>query len=246
MSERTGEYIVTEGTDATGKTTVANLMAERAYSEGHEVIRVDEPDSAYLFEPGTLNSEPLSPIASEIRRIIKDGSLGRTALTNVHLFTAARLENWQTIVRPALERGAWVFGARNFLSTVAYQGYAEGFDINKIMEITRKSMGPQYMNPDHLFILDLEDENERSRRIAERGDLEKPDTFESRGTDFQQRIIAGYRQIANDHGILLTSANRPKDEIADDLWNRVQRSIAFRNERYPDTGRAFSATWKFK
>jgi len=241
MADRTGEYIVTEGTDATGKTTVADLLAAMAYSEGHEVIRLDEPDSAYLYEPGNTNPEPLSPIASEIRKIIKDGSLGRTALTNVHLFTASRAENWKSVTWPALQRGAWVIAARNFLSTVAYQGYAEGFNPQKIIDITNKALGPQYMNPDHINILDLENEEERERRIAQRGQLETRDTFESRDKDFQKRIIHGYHMIAQDYNIRIVSAAGTKQSVADGLWEDIQKRIDSR----PDIARTFSADWKF-
>lgn len=242
MPNRTGEYIITEGTDATGKTTVANLLAQRAYDEGHEVIRVDEPDSAYRYNPSIENPEPLVPIASEIRRVIKDGSLGRTALTNLHLFTAARAANWNQVIRPALEDGAWVIGARNWLSSVVYQGYTEGYGIPNVEAVTKKAMGLQYLNPDHLFILDLNDETERARRIAERGPLDTPDTFESRGDEFQQQLIAGYREIARTHGITLTDASRPKQELADELWTRIQNRIA---RRPKDTPRVFTADWRF-
>ncbi len=222
MAEKFGEYIITEGTDGTGKTTVANLLALRAYKEGHEVIRVDEPDSAYVFNPDISRPEPLSPIASEIRKIIKDGTLGRTALNNVHLFTASRVENWYSVTLPALQRGAWVIGARNWLSTLVYQGYAEHFNPEVIKDITRQSLGARYMTPDHLFILDLLDEDERQRRVESRGQLEVPDTFESRGHDFQQRLRDGYRTVARDHNVTLTDASRSKDEIADILWSRIQ------------------------
>ncbi len=225
MAEKFGEYIITEGTDGTGKTTVANLLALRAYKEGHEVIRVDEPDSAYVFNPDNPNPESLLPIASEIRRIIKDGTLGRTALNNVHLFTASRVENWYSATLPALQRGAWVIGARNWLSTLVYQGYAEGFNPQMIKDITLQSLGTRYMTPDHLFILDLLDEDERQRRIDSRGQLEVPDTFESMGNDFQQRLRNGYRTVAHDYNVTLTDASGSKDEIANILWSRIHDTM---------------------
>ncbi len=223
MSEQLGKSILIEGTDATGKTTVANLIAERAYEEGRRVIRVDEPDSAYRFTPLVVNPEPLAPIAGEIRRTIKNGSLGRLALTNIHLFTAARAENWHSILQPALERGDWVIFARNWLSTLIYQGYAEGYDKTEIEAITRAALSEAYMTPDHSYILDLNDEAERARRIAERGDLENPDTFESRGDDFQQLLLNGYRDIAARHGIQLVEASSTRSQVADLIWNDITR-----------------------
>lgn len=219
MSEH-GKYIITEGTDATGKSTVADLLAVKARKNGHEVIRVDEPDSAF-----NQQGEILVPIASELRKIIKNGDLGRTALTNVLLFTASRLENWEQAVKPALERGAWVIGARNWLSTLVYQGYGEGFDLDIIKNLTKSTMGDDYLAPDHLFILDLEDEKERTRRLDSRGPLEVPDTFESRGDAFQLSLRQGYRTVAKDYNIPIVSAIPPKDEVANTIWNHINDAI---------------------
>lgn len=218
MLER-GKYIITEGTDATGKSTVADLLATEARQNGHEVIRVDEPDSAFNEQ-----GEFLVPIASELRKIIKNGDLGRSALTNVLLFTASRLENWEQAVKPALERGAWVIGARNWLSTLVYQGYGEGFDLDVIKNLTKSTMGDEYLLPDHLFILDLEDEKERSRRLSERGELEIPDTFESRGDAFQLRLRQGYRTVSKDFNIPIISATHPKDEVSRTIWNQINKT----------------------
>lgn len=224
MERWPGKSILIEGTDATGKTTVANLLAEHAYEEGRRIIRVDEPDSAYRFTPLVVNPEPLAPISREIRTIIKNGDLGRTALTNVHLFTAARAENWHSVIRPALERGDWVIFARNWLSTLIYQGYAEGFDKDQIEAITRAALGDDYMTPDHAYILDLNDEKERARRIAERGALENPDTFESKGDEFQQLLLTGYRDIAKRHGLQLVEASAPRHEVAQFIWDDINKA----------------------
>lgn len=231
MEERfwSGEYAVTEGTDATGKSSVANEIAKRAYDAGYkEVYRLDEPDSVYRYEPGTLTPEPLSPIASEIRKVIKDGSLGRVAVTNMHLFTAARAENWHAIVLPALKRGAFVSAARSYWSTYIYQGEAEGLDRQLILDTTRATMGVPYMSPDHLHFLDLQDENERAKRIENRGPLDKPDTFESRDAAFQQALLDGYRKVAAEENIRLVSAARPLEQVTDEVWGSILGNIKAR------------------
>ncbi len=66
-----GRQILIEGTDGTGKTTVANLVADRLREQGREVIRVDEPDSA-KNEEGDI----LVPIATEVRDILKKRKVG--------------------------------------------------------------------------------------------------------------------------------------------------------------------------
>src|SRR5690606_11683039 len=105
-------------------------------------------------------------------------------LTNVLLFSASRRENWIQQGKVALERGTWIISARDYTSTLAYQGYGEGLDLELIEHITLLATDEQYVTPDHCIILDINDEAERARRIAQRGTLENPDTFESRGDDF--------------------------------------------------------------
>jgi len=217
MTER-GRYIVGEGGDGTGKTTVANLVTEHLRKSGRRVIRIDEPDSAY-----EIDGEPLVPIASELRRIIKDGSLGRSALTNALLFTASRYENWNQIALPALEKGIDVVSARNYWSTLVYQGDGEGFDHRTLIELTRLAMGFDYMNPDYGFILDLDDEKERLQRIANRGVLEVPDTFESRGDDFHGRVRHGYLKIAKTYQLpVIAVKGKTPDMVAQEVIERIQ------------------------
>lgn len=213
MSER-GKYIVIEGTDGAGKTDVANLLATDIFQEGKRVIRVDEPDSAYVVTEEAR--EALSPISVELRKIIKDGTLSRAAFTNILLFTASRLENWQSI-QPELKKGTTVISARSWLSTLVYQGYAEGVEPSFIERVTADFMGTEYMHPDFEGILDLDDEAERARRIGNRGSLEKPDTFESREAAFQTAVLEGYRTVAKKRGLPVISAAESQREVADEV-----------------------------
>lgn len=210
-----GKYIVIEGTDGTGKSTQASLLTERLREEGHEVVEFHEPDGV--------------PIASELRQIIKNGALDRSALTNVLLFTAARRENWLQQGLPILERGGYVIAARNYYSTLAYQGIAEGLgrgcstdeDLAYIEMITRTATDEHYIRPDFACILDIDDETERARRIAERGELANPDTFESRDDVFQQRVREGYRHIAKDKHLPIISAMQSREAVAAQIWKEV-------------------------
>ena len=212
-----GKHIIVEGTDATGKSSIADKLADRIRETGHEVWRLDEPDSIKNEE-----GEVLVPISVELRRIIKDGSLGRTALTNAFLFTASRLENWSQQTKPALVRGITVVQARSDMSSEVYQGYVEGLDIELIRYLTRLATDEQYMSPDLEMILDLDDEEERARRLANRGPLETLDTFESRGPSFQQGLLDGYRKIARDENLPIIMTNRPFIQVLDKAWELVE------------------------
>lgn len=208
MPER-GKYIVIEGTDGTGKSTQADLIANRLQDQGREVVRFNEPDGV--------------EIAGKIRDVIKNGDLDRSAFTNLLLFSASRHENWTQEGKAALEAGKWIVSSRDYTSTLAYQGYGEGVDLEAIRYLTELSTDETYMTPDHTIILDIDDEIERKRRIAARGELANPDTFESKNDEFQQRVINGYRAIAEEKGLPVISASQPIELIHEKIWQLVIR-----------------------
>ncbi len=204
MRELSGKYIVIEGNDGTGKSTQVDLLAEYFLGEGREVCIVEEPGSDKL--------EKSTPVANEFRKLIKNGSLQRSPEINVGLFSAARRELWQRKIRPALARGEIVLSSRNYYSTLAYQGCGEGVSETEIIRMTRVFTDDRYMNPDISLILTLDSLN-REKRIALRGDLENPDTFESRGDDFQNRVNQAYIEIAKQYNITTIDASNTVDEI---------------------------------
>lgn len=203
-----GKYIVIEGHDGTGKSTQVGLLRDRLSERGIGSIEFHEPQ-------GTLT-------ADAIRTIIKNGTLPRDSQTNLLLFTAARHEIWKE-ARKALDRGIWVVAARNYYSTLAYQGYGEGLDPELIISITRQFTDDTYITPDLAVILTLDDEAERERRISERGTLQTPDTFEARDIVFQSAVKNGYRAIAKKHGLPLIAAEQPVADIADAIYALVER-----------------------
>lgn len=189
-----GFYIVGEGNDGTGKSTQIDLLAQYLEKElDLETYVMHEPDG--------------SPISSEIRTIIKNGSLERDAVTNLLLFTASRHETWFREARPVLQRGGVVLSARNELSSEIYQGVGEGLGVEYVREVTRAFMDERYMSPDLTVIFTLQDAI-RKQRIASRGELDNPDTFESRGDEFQRRLNEGYEMIAAERGLPTIDASR--------------------------------------
>lgn len=210
MSER-GKYIVIEGHDGTGKSTQVQRIRQRLASAGIESIEYHEPSG--------------TPISSEIRSVIVNGDLQRSGLTNVLLFSAARHEIWHNVARPALELGKWVVASRNWYSTLAYQGYGENVDKDFIVNLTRTATDDLYMTPDLAAILNLDDTTERDKRIDDRGQLARPDTFESRPEDFQTSVRHAYLDIAQNHNIPVISANDTKDKVTYQLWELTRAQL---------------------
>jgi dTMP kinase len=198
-----GKYIVIEGGDGTGKTTQADILQEYLESQGKKVIHLKEPGG--------------SPVSEAIRSVLLDGTLERTPMTNILLFTANRHELWHSTIKPALEQGTWVISTRNYWSTLAYQGYGEGMSSSIITAITATFTDKDYMNPDCAVMLTLDDINTSKERIKERGAQEKPDTFESRDLDFQARVLRGYSNIAKIYNLPTVSAAQSIEKVASDI-----------------------------
>jgi dTMP kinase len=202
-----GHYIVIEGHDGTGKSTQVDMLAEHLRGQGEQVVVVEEP--------GSDDPDKSVPIADDIRTIIKNGLLERSGETDLLLFTAARRELWLQKIAPALEAGAWVLASRNYYSTLAYQGGGDGVATEDILGLTARMTDPRYMRPDHMFVLHLANHTERALRIANRGELANPDTFESRDDMFQNAVSESYLQIARKRQATLIDATVSVDEIHD-------------------------------
>lgn len=192
-------YIVIEGQDATGKSTQVEMLANYLREQGKEVVTMHEPD-------GDLES------AHELRRIIKDKTYNLEPMTHVLLFTAARQELWRKLAEPVLKRGGFVVSARNWWSTLAYQGYGQGISRTRIIHITKEAMPERYVKPDKSAILTL-DEKTRLARQSARDDNSAKDTFESKPSEFQHKVDAAYLHIAKDLGVQTVDASPSADEI---------------------------------
>ena len=196
-------YIVIEGQDGTGKSTQARLLKEYFENKGKEVIVMDEPD-------GDL------PQAHEIHDLIlvQGKDYGLEPMTNVLLFTSARVELWKKIAEPALKRGGVVISARNYWSTLAYQGHGEGISRNKIIRITKDILPDKYYRPDKSCILIVSDKVRLSRQSG-RG--KATETFEAKADDFQQKVNHAYPKIAQDFNIPIVDASGTIEEVFEEI-----------------------------
>ena len=202
-------YIVIEGQDGTGKSTQARLLKEYYEKKGKEVVVMDEPD-------GDL------PQAHDIHDLIlvRGKEYKMESITNVLLFTAARSELWRKIAEPALKRGGVVISARNFWSTLAYQGYGEGVSKTKIIKITHEALPDRYCHPDKSFILTVSDKI-RLERQGTRG--KAVETFEAKPDSFQQRVNAAYPKIAKDFNVPIIDASGTIEEVSNKILQELEK-----------------------
>lgn len=200
-------YIVIEGQDGTGKSTQAQRLAEYYEKKGLPVALLDEPD-------GDL------PQAHDLHDMILARGYDLEPMTNVLLFTAARNELWRKIAEPILQNNGVVISARNYWSTLAYQGYGEGVSKSKIIRLTKEMLPEKYFRPDFGFILTVSDEVRLERQ---KGRGKAKETFEKKPDEFQEKVNHAYPKIAKEFGLKVIDASGTIDEIFATIIKEIEK-----------------------
>ncbi|MCD6303051.1 MAG: dTMP kinase [Anaerolineae bacterium] len=214
-AERTypGLFISLEGTDGAGKTTQAVLLSEALRKRGLAVINSHEPG-------GTRIGEQVRAILHDVRHA------EMLPATEVLLFAASRAQHVGERIRPALEAGQIVVCDRYSESTLAYQGYGRGLDLDSLREITRFATGN--LRPDLVILLDLDAHQamERRKHDEETGGTER-NRLDRLDCAFYERVRRGYRSMADQEPgrWLVLDATRPITEIHQAIWERVDRLL---------------------
>jgi len=189
-----GKFITFEGSEGSGKSTQIDLAKQYLESKGKDVL--------YVREPGGVK------ISEAIRKILLDpATKDMSDECETLLYMAARAQLVEEIIIPALNCGKVIVCDRFLDSTVAYQGYGNGVDIEKIKKIGK--FVTQGFEPDLTFLFDL-DVNDGFARINR-----PKDRIEQRSIDYHNRVRKGYLEIAGNapDRIKLIDACKSKDEI---------------------------------
>ncbi|RPE41911.1 thymidylate kinase [Streptomyces sp. Ag109_O5-1] len=170
-----GFFIALEGGDGAGKSTQAEALAEWIRAKGHEVVLTREPGA--------------TPVGKRLRSILLDvSSAGLSHRAEALLYAADRAEHVDTVVRPALERGAVVISDRYIDSSVAYQGAGRDLSPTEVARINR--WATDGLVPHLTVLLDVVPEIARERFT------EAPDRLESEPAEFHARVRAGFLTLA--------------------------------------------------
>ncbi len=198
-----GLFITFEGPDGCGKTTQMNLLAQYFEKKGKRVVLTREPGGKGLGE--------------KVREILLNYDGEVSDRCESFLFLADRAQNIDIIVKPAVKQGEIVLCDRHIDSTVAYQGYGRGLDINEINMLNNLATGGK--KPDLTLVFDVDVETSMKRVGKEK------DRMESAGIEFHNRVRNGYLELATQEPdrIKVLDATKTIEEIHEKVIEIIEK-----------------------
>jgi dTMP kinase len=176
MPEHKGLFIAFEGCEGCGKSTQAGLLYDELLHLNIAAVLTHEPGG--------------TPLGDRVRKILKiKRDYAISPLAELLLFNSCRAQLIRDVILPALSKGVNVICDRFTGSTLAYQGYGRGLDINTVASINRTATGG--LEPDLVFLLDLQPQAGLKRK-RDTGD----DRFEAEDIAFHSRVRDGYLELA--------------------------------------------------
>lgn len=169
-----GYFITFEGIDGCGKSTQLDAVYDFLTSKGYKCIKTREPGALEL--------------GKKIREILLHHNGIVSDKCEMFLFLADRSQHIDTLIRPSVEKGMVVLCDRHTDSTIAYQGYGRGQDVEKLIELN--NIATDGMKPDLTFLFDVDTETGAKRAGN------NPDRMEASGKEFFSRVRQGYLSLA--------------------------------------------------
>jgi len=201
-------FITFEGQEGAGKSTQIKMLYDYLLSRGADVILARDPGS--------------TDIAEKIRRVLKDvNNADITKETEALLYIAARAQLVDEIIRPQMEKGGIVLCDRFQDSTIAYQGFGNGLDINKLAEISMFATAG--LVPDITFLLKIDPETGLARKAA----YKELDRIEAKSTAYHKAVMQGYEHVATQNAsrvVVINGCMQP-EEINSIIVQYVEKLI---------------------
>ncbi len=200
-------FITFEGPDGSGKTTQARMLVEYLQARGLPVI--------YTREPGGTE------ISEQIRKVIlSTHNLAMQNETEVLLFSAARAQIVAELIRPALAAGKIVVCDRYSDSTLAYQGYGLGLDLEALRAITQ--FATRGLVPDLTFYIDVPVQVGLERR--HQGETNRLD---QKNVEYHMRVREGYLELAQaePERFVVIDGTQPIDQVQTEIRARMSEEL---------------------
>jgi dTMP kinase len=207
-TNRSGFFITLEGPEGSGKSTHAPRLAEYLRSKGRDVLLTREPGG--------------TSIGDQIRSILNDhANSAMQPRAEILLFCASRAQLISQMIRPHLARGGTVVCDRFSDSTLAYQGYGHGLDLETLKSIS--SFATEGLVPDLTLLLDLPVEVGLARRRRSDSVWNRLDAFE---VEFHRRVRKGYLELASQGPERWVRIDAEQEE--EDVWKQIINAVTSR------------------
>lgn len=206
-----GKLITFEGVEGGGKSTQTKLLTERLRACGLEVLTTREPGG--------------TPTGEVIRNLLQHNLAGEPLCdaSEALLFCASRAQLCRNVLGPALEYGTWVVLDRFTDSTLAYQGYGRGFNVEQLRSMNDFATGA--VKPALTILIDIPVELGLSRVLSRSNGAR--DRIEREPLEFHKRLQAGYREIAKrePERFAVIDGTAPQAEVAEAIWHAVESHL---------------------
>jgi len=210
---RRGLFLTFEGIDGSGKTTQLRRLGRRLRQEGFEVLETVEPGG--------------TPIGDQIRRVLLDAANQELCPTvELLLYFAARAQNVEECILPAIEGGKIVLSDRFTDSTTVYQGFARGLGEQVVTDLER--IACRGLRPDLTLCIDIDLETSLARARARNLEFEGEQALQTRmdeqSVEFYRRVHEGYKLLAarEPERFRLIDGRHDLDTIEAEIWRAVQ------------------------
>jgi dTMP kinase len=175
MANLAAVFITFEGIEASGKTTLIAALTDDLRARGENVLVTREPGG--------------TPLGDRIRQICRDPANVIDPLAEALLMSADRAQHVAEIIAPALRAGTTILCDRYFDSTIAYQGFGRGLEIDMLLELSL--LATSRITPDLTLLVDIPPEVSVAR-VGVRGDAER---IELEDLAFHTRVRTGYQEL---------------------------------------------------
>lgn len=207
---RWGFFISVEGIEGSGKTTLADNIYKKLKEKGFPVLLTREPGG--------------TGVGDKIREVLLHSKEKIDPLTELFLFLASRREHVKEKILPALREGKIVICDRFTDSTLAYQGFGRGINLDFIRRLNK--VVTENIKPDITLLIDLSVE-EGMKRVKDKDRIEKEET------EFHEKVRKGFLSIAKRSGkrIFLINGNLPEKEILEIAFNKIIQRL-YQKKKY--------------
>jgi dTMP kinase len=208
-----GFFLVLEGPEGAGKTSLAAALVAAMQTDGLDPVAVREPGG--------------TPPAERARQALLDPTSRLDPHTELLFVAAARAHLVQAVIRPALAEGRIVLSDRYELSTLAYQGAGRGLALETVARVNQ--VATQGLSPDLTLVLDVPPSVGRERQAAAG---KSRDRFEREDEGFHDRVAAVYRAAAGP-GVRHLDGAASRAEVLAGAWAALAevRPETFRRSR---------------